>query len=64
MGWHALRHSCASLLVASGIPMRAVSEQLGHSQMALTSDLYSHVAPAMLEENAAALERALSRREG
>lgn len=58
MGWHALRHSCASTLVALGIPMRSVMEQLGHSQMALTSDLYSHVAPAMLKDNASALEKA------
>lgn len=59
MGFHRLRHSCASLLVASGIPMRAVTEQLGHSQMSLTSDLYAHVAPDMLRDNADALERAL-----
>lgn len=59
MGFHGLRHSCASLLVASGIPMRAVTEQLGHSQMSLTSDLYAHVAPDMLRDNADALERAL-----
>jgi integrase len=56
-GFHELRHSCASLLLAGGVPMRAVMELLGHSQMSLTGDLYSHVSPQMLEENAAAFER-------
>jgi integrase len=60
MGFHGLRHSCASLLGAQGVPLRVVMEQLGHSQMSLTSDLYSHVAPAMLDEAADALERALT----
>jgi integrase len=59
MGFHVLRHSCASLLLAQGQTMKHIMEQLGHSQMSLTSDLYSHVAPAMLDENADALERAL-----
>jgi integrase len=59
MGFQGLRHSCASLLVAQGTPLREVMEQLGHSQMSLTSDLYAHVSPAMLQENADALERAL-----
>jgi len=39
--------------------MRAVTEQLSHSQMSLTSDLYAHIAPDMLRDNADALERAL-----
>ena len=39
--------------------MPAIMEQLGHSQMSLTADLYAHVAPAMLDSNADALERAL-----
>ena len=60
MGFHGLRHSCASLLLAQGAPMRLVMEQLGRSQMSLTSDLYSHVAPAMLDDAADALERALT----
>jgi integrase len=59
-GFHMLRHSCASLLVAQGVPLRTVMEQLGHSQMSLTSDLYAHVAPAMLDDAADALERALN----
>jgi integrase len=60
VGFHTLRHSCASLLLASGQSMRQVMEQLGHSQMSLTSDLYAHVSPAMLADNADALERAMA----
>lgn len=59
MGWHGLRHSAASLLAAQRVPMRLIMEQLGHSQMSLTSDLYAHIAPSMLEGNADALEKAM-----
>jgi integrase len=59
-GFHMLRHSCASLLIRQGVPLRVVMEQLGHSQMSLTSDLYAHVAPAMLDDAADALERELA----
>ena len=59
MGWHGLRHSAASLLAAQRVSMREIMEQLGHSQMSLTSDLYAHVAPSMLESNAEALEKAM-----
>jgi integrase len=61
-GFHALRHSCASLMLAAGVPMRAVMEQLGLSRMSLTADLYSHVSPQMLTENVEALERTMSGR--
>jgi integrase len=40
---HDLRHSAASLMLAGGVPMRAVMETLGHSSIALTADTYSHV---------------------
>lgn len=59
MGWHSLRHSAASLLAAQRVSMREIMEQLGHSQMSLTSDLYAHIAPSMLESNADAIERAM-----
>ncbi|ABY95867.1 MULTISPECIES: site-specific integrase [Thermoanaerobacter] len=41
--FHDLRHSCASFLVQAGVPMKVVSEILGHSQIGITMDLYSHV---------------------
>lgn len=43
--FHDLRHTCASLLLAQGVPMRVVMEILGHSTMSITSDLYTHVSP-------------------
>jgi integrase len=39
------RHGTATLLLESGAPMRAVQEILGHSSMAVTADVYSHVTP-------------------
>lgn len=39
--FHDLRHTCASLLVQHGVPMKAVSAWLGHSSLAVTSDIYT-----------------------
>jgi integrase len=39
---HELRHTCASLLLASGIPIDEVSHHLGHSSTEITSLFYSH----------------------
>lgn len=38
-----LRHSCASMLVAEGIPMKSIQEWLGHSNFSTTADIYSHI---------------------
>jgi len=46
------------LLLSQGISARVVMEQLGHSQISLTMDTYSHVMPVMLRDAAAALESA------
>ena len=40
---HDLRHTAASVLLLQGTEMRTVMEVLGHSRMATTSDLYTHV---------------------
>lgn len=40
---HDLRHISASLLIASGVPVRVVSERLGHSRTSVTQDVYAHV---------------------
>jgi len=42
---HDLRHLNATLLFASGVSLREVSDQLGHSTIAVTSDIYVHTAP-------------------
>lgn len=43
---HALRHGHATTALEAGVPMKVVSERLGHSGIAITSDVYSHVSPA------------------
>lgn len=40
---HELRHSCASILIACGVNMKAVQEWLGHSTFNTTADIYSHL---------------------
>ena len=41
--FHDLRHSCASLLLANGVPMKAIQEWLGHSTFNVTANFYSHL---------------------
>jgi integrase len=58
---HDLRHSAASLLLAQGVPMRTIMELLGHSSIAMTANVYSHVAPAMLRDAADKMDAILGR---
>ena len=48
--FHDLRHGAATYLLSAGVPMRAVMDMLGHTQMSTTSDLYSHVLPDMRKD--------------
>jgi integrase len=57
--FHDLRHTYASLLPAQNVPARVVMEVLGHSQLSMTTDLYSHVTPNASREAATAMDRAL-----
>jgi integrase len=59
-----LRHSHATLLLKAGVHAKVVSERLGHSNIALTLDVYSHVLPSMQAEAAAHLETMLYRKNG
>mgnify|MGYP002624813027 CR=1 FL=1 len=52
---YSLRHTCASLLIASGRDVRSVAAQLGHSTPALTLKTYSHAFDQAKHENASAL---------
>jgi integrase len=47
MGFHDLRHSAATILLGMGVNPKLVQELLGHSQIAVTMDRYSHVLPSM-----------------
>jgi len=60
--FHDLRHTCASLLLAQKTHMRVIMEQLGHSQISLTMNTYSHVINEALKEVAVTLENVLSDR--
>ena len=59
--FHDLRHTAASLLLAQGVDFRTIMETLGHSQIKLTLDTYSHVLPALQEDAAAKLDEILTR---
>jgi integrase len=50
--FHDLRHTCASLLVAQGVPMKQIQLWLGHSTYSTTADIYSHLSTAAMGEPA------------
>lgn len=56
---HELRHSCSSLLLAQGVPLKVVSELLGHSSIRVTADVYSHLLEPAKAEAADAATAAL-----
>ena len=41
--YHDLRHSCASLLLANGVPLKQIQDWLGHSDFAITANIYAHL---------------------
>jgi integrase len=57
--FHDLRHACASLLLAQGVPARVVMETLGHSEISLTLNTYSHVLPSLGREAALRMDALL-----
>jgi integrase len=57
--FHDLRHSCATLLLGEGVHPKIVSDLLGHSQIGITLDLYSHVTATMQAVAAEAMGRLL-----
>lgn len=57
--FHGLRHSAATLMLALGVQPKVVQETLGHSRIAVTIDLYSHVLPHLQEEAAAKMDALL-----
>ena len=50
--FHDLRHTSATLLLSAGVHPKVVQERLGHSQIRVTLDTYSHVLPTMQREAA------------
>lgn len=49
---HDLRHTSASLALAAKVPLKVVSDRLGHSSTSITADLYSHLLPVVAAEAA------------
>jgi integrase len=62
MRFHDLRHSAATLLLAEGVHPKVVQERLGHSTIAVTMDVYSHVMPTLQKDAAERLDRLLAAR--
>ncbi len=50
MHFHDLRHSAATILLTMGVNVKIIQELLGHSNVALTLDTYSHLLPSMQED--------------
>jgi integrase len=57
--FHDLRHSCISLLLARGIPIKVVSEMAGHADVSITLSVYGHVLPDMQSAAADGIDEAL-----
>ena len=58
--FHDLRHTHATLLLKSGIPVKVVSERLGHASPGFTLNVYQHVLPSMQAEAAQVFDRLLT----
>jgi integrase len=54
---HDLRHTHGTLLIKAGVPVKVVSERLGHATPAFTIDTYQHVLPGMQADAARVFER-------
>ncbi len=57
--FHDLRHSCISLLLAHGVPIKVVSEMAGHADVSITLSVYGHVLPDMQSTAADGIDAAL-----
>ena len=48
--FHDLRHTAASLMLNSGVPVLVVSQRLGHAKPSITLDIYGHFIPSMQDQ--------------
>jgi len=53
---HDLRHTCATLLLIKGVHPKYVQDLLGHANISITLDTYSHVIPRMGNQTVSAME--------
>lgn len=61
---HDARHGTATILTAAGVAPRVVMEILGHSQISITMDVYTHVVQDTQREAISHMDRLLKRRPG
>lgn len=52
ISFHGMRHTAATLMLKAEIPVKVVSERLGHKKITITLDTYAHVLPSMQKEAA------------
>ena len=57
---HDLRHTHGTLLIKAGVPVKVVSDRLGHGNPAFTIDTYQHVLPGMQAEAAGVFEKLIA----
>jgi len=50
--FHGMRHTAATLMLREGIPIKVVSERLGHKKVTITLDIYAHALPSMQRDAA------------
>ena len=58
--FHDLRHTAATFLLAQGVDPRTIMETLGHSQISLTLNTYSHVLPRLQQDAAIRMNQLLA----
>jgi integrase len=57
--FHGLRHTCATLLLAAGVPVHVVAQRLGHANATMTLSVYAHALPDMQQDAATRLRDVL-----
>ena len=57
--FHDLRHSCALLLLANGVPLKQIQEWLGHSDFSTTANIYAHLDYRSKISSAQAMEQGM-----
>lgn len=57
--FHELRHSNASLMLSQNVPMKAVSDRLGHSTITITNDIYGHIENSVQKQVAESIDKAI-----
>lgn len=60
--FHAMRHEAATSMLAAGVPLKGISQLLGHSSERFTSEVYAHMVPAIEQQVTAAAEARMKKR--